>query len=472
MAIDSGSRLLLTGFFDQAVAAVSGHSAVRRALRVRGIEGPVTLVAVGKAAQSMTEGACEVLGAQVRGGLVISKPGHLDPEQLARIGLDAVVGGHPVPTEGSLEAGRRLLETLDRAGGETLLFLVSGGASSLVEAPASGVGLLELERLNKWLLGSGLPIDAMNLIRKSVSHIKGGGLLTRLQGHKLRALAISDVPGDDPGIIGSGLLVPEPNLATRLTALNLPAWLQVWTERGLAERAGIPDQGPEVELVATLDIAKQAAATAAADKGLPVHLHTELLEGDAGERGRELARQVMEGPAGVHIWGGETTVRLPARPGRGGRNQHLALAAAVELAGRDDCLLLSGGTDGTDGPTEDAGALVDGGTLERAALEGFDADSSLAAADAGSLLAASGDLIHTGPTGTNVMDLVLGLKLSPRAPAVACSPLPRPAPGVAGDGGPRARCHAGYDRAPPRCRRWGDRRPAGDYSAYRAERPP
>lgn len=411
MPADSNSRYLLTELFDQALEAVRGRPAVRRALQARGIAGPVTLVAVGKAAQSMSEGARDVLGEQIRGGLVISKPGHLNPEWLTAAGIDSVVGGHPVPTEGTLEAGRRLLELLGRGGDETLLFLVSGGASSLVEAPASGLGLADLARLNKWLLGSGLAIDAMNLVRKSVSRIKGGGLLTRLSDRKLRALAISDVPGDDPGIIGSGLLVPEQGLATSLAVLSLPDWLQDWTERGLAERVGIPVRGPEIELVATLDIAKSAAAKAAADRGLPLQVHSEFLQGDAGERGVELARSLMDGPAGVHVWGGEPTVRLPERPGRGGRNQHLALAAAVELAGRDDCVLLSGGTDGTDGPTGDAGGLVDGGTLRRAEVEGFDVQAILAAADAGTLLAATGDLVHTGPTGTNVMDLVLGLKL-------------------------------------------------------------
>lgn len=369
------------------------------------------LIAVGKAAQSMTEGARDVLGDQISDGLVISKSGHLDQEWLAGIGIGSVVGGHPVPTEGSLEAGRRLLAILDGTGNETFLILLSGGASSLVEVPAIGLGLPELVRLNKWLLGSGLSIDAVNLIRKSVSIIKGGGLMTRLRGRRLRALAISDVPGDDPGIIGSGLLVPEHDLDSRLAALDLPEWLRDWTTRGLAERMGIPVHGPELELVATLDIAKAAAVRAASDRGIDVHLHTEFLDGDAAQRGRELAGRLLDGPAGLNIWGGETTVRLPKHPGRGGRNQHLALSAAVALAGRGDCLLLSCGTDGTDGPTDDAGALVDGGTLKRAELEGLDASIALAAADAGSLLAASGDLIHTGPTGTNVMDLVMGLKL-------------------------------------------------------------
>lgn len=408
---DSAPRHLLAGVFDHALEAVRGRPVVRRALAARGIEGSVTLIAAGKAAQSMTEGAWDALGGQIRGGLVISKSGHLVTERLARCGLEGVVGGHPVPTDGSLDAGRRLQRLLDGPRKDTLLFLISGGASSLVEIPAAGLGLAELARINEWLLGSGLPIGAMNLIRKSVSRIKGGGLLTGLGGHKLRVLAISDVPGDDPGVIGSGLLVPEPELATRLAALELPDWLRSWTGQALVERVGIPEQGPAIELVATLDIAKDAAAAAAEGEGIRVHPHGEFLAGDAAECGRSLARRLREGLAGLHIWGGETTVRLPERPGRGGRNQHLALSAAVALAGRDDCFLLSGGTDGTDGPTDDAGSLVDGGTLYRAERAGFDAGSTLAATDAGTLLAAAGDLIHTGPTGTNVMDLVLGLKL-------------------------------------------------------------
>jgi glycerate 2-kinase len=141
---------------------------------------------------------------------------------------------------------------------------------------------------------------------------------------------------------------------------------------------------------------------------LPVQVHEPFVDGPAGPAGRRLARALLGGPPGLHIWGGETTVVLPDSPGRGGRNQHLALAAAIELSGRPDVLLLSAGTDGTDGPTDDAGALVDGATLERARDAGLTAAASLARADSGTLLEASGDLIRTGPTGTNVMDLILG----------------------------------------------------------------
>jgi hydroxypyruvate reductase len=404
-------RRLLGHLLDRALAAVGGAAAVRRALQAGPIAGPVRVLAIGKAAQAMTEGACGVLGGEVRGGLVISKPGHLSPERSRACGLEALVGGHPVPTAGSLAAGARLLEEVRRRDDAVLLFLVSGGASSLAEVPAGGLGLAEIARMNRWLLASGLAIDAMNAVRTSVSRIKGGGLLRWLQGRGSRVLAISDVPGDDPAVIGSGLLVPDPGLEERVRALDLPDWLRNWVDRGLAERGDIPPRGPSVELAATLGVAMRAVRQAASGLGLAVRVEQTLVDGDAAARGRDLARSLMSGPAGVRVWGGETTVRLPEHPGRGGRNQHLALAAAMELAGRGDCFLLSAGTDGTDGPTEDAGALVDGGTLERAALEGLDAKRCLETADAGSLLAASGDLICTGPTGTNVMDLILGMKL-------------------------------------------------------------
>jgi hydroxypyruvate reductase len=167
----------------------------------------------------------------------------------------------------------------------------------------------------------------------------------------------------------------------------------------------------EYRIVARPADARIAAADAARELGYSALQHTELLRGDAEQAGRSLAAQVRGGEIGtVQAWGGETTVTLPARPGRGGRNQSLALAAAIDLAGCDGCLLLAAGSDGSDGPTDDAGALVDGATVQRGSGEGLDANRCLATADAGSFLAASGDLVTTGPTGTNVMDLVLGLR--------------------------------------------------------------
>jgi hydroxypyruvate reductase len=406
---DPRGRLLQV--YSTALAAVDGRATVRRALAARGTTGPVWLIGIGKAAAAMTLGALDHLGPACSGGLLIDKHPPADPRPMAACGITCLVGGHPLPTGDSLGAGERLLEALARRPpGATLLFLISGGTSSLVEVPAAGLGRSDLEGINRWLLGSGLPIRAMNRVRTAVSQIKGGGLLSHLPPGPLRALAISDVPGDDPAVIGSGLLVPAPDLAQGLADLDLPTWLRRQVDLGLAQRAPPLAAGPAIELVATNGMARQAAAEAARALGLPVRVHDECLEGDAADRGREIARRIQEGPPGLQVWGGETTVRLPAAPGRGGRNQHLALAAALALAGRADCLLLAAGTDGGDGDGGDAGALVDGGTLERAALDGWVGTDCLARADSGSLLAAAGDLIQTGPTGTNVMDLVLGLK--------------------------------------------------------------
>lgn len=405
-----GRRILLE-VCAAALGRVEGRVSVDRALMARPAEGPTWACAMGKAAQSMMLGARDALGSSWRGGLLITKPGHLDPVMLERLGVESWQGGHPLPDECSLRAGDRLLRVLAELPSETrLLFLISGGASSLVECPVKGLGLTELRRINDWLLGSGLAIDAVNRVRKSVSLIKGGGLLSLIGDRLVRALAISDVPGDDPAVIGSGLLVPEPALAAGLADLELPTWLAEWVALGLAERGPPPPFGPRIELVATLAEALSAAADAGRQAGLPVSLHPAPITGDAALVGGRLARALLDGPPGLQIWGGETTVRLPPAPGQGGRNQQLALAAALELAGQTGVWLLSLGTDGTDGPTEDAGALVDGGTCQRIADAGLDAATALARADAGTALETSGDLIRTGPTGTNVMDLILGLR--------------------------------------------------------------
>jgi glycerate 2-kinase len=400
----------LLNMLQRALARVEGAAAVETWLQANPLEGPLQLVAVGKAAQSMAMGAERVLGERIARALIVSKHGHLDIPFCRRRGWEAIESGHPVPDDNSLLAGRRLLEVLAEGGDAPLLFLVSGGASSLLEAPVAGVDLDLLARTNCWLLGSGLDIVQMNRVRKGLSRIKGGGLLAWLAHRVVHALAISDVPGDRPAAIGSGLLVPEPDLPAQLDAMSLPDWLRDKVTAGLAQRAAPAQQVPRLHIVANLELAKQAAAEQAKQLGYAVTVHDAFLDGDAAETGRRLALELCNGVSGISIWGGETTVRLPAETGRGGRNQHLALAAAVELAGSKSCYLLAAGTDGTDGPTQDAGALVDGGTIARATLEKLDAGRALTAADAGTLLEASGDLVTTGPTGTNVMDLVIGLK--------------------------------------------------------------
>jgi hydroxypyruvate reductase len=399
---------LLT-IYHAALAAVHGETCTRDALRASMPSGPVAVIAIGKAAAAMARGAVSALGEQLEAGLLITKTEHGDADLQADRRFRCLESAHPEPDARSLQAGEALLSFIAEQPMERrLLFLISGGTSALVEVLPEGVTLDDLQRVNRWLLGSGLDITAINQVRKALSAIKGGGLLRWLRGRELICRAISDVPGDLPQVIGSGLLFPSP----RNELPNLPAWIQTLLSR-LPKLVAPETVAVDMQLVATLAQAKQAAARKARELGYEVVLHPPALAGDAHDTGQALARQLCAAPPALHIWGGETTVRLPEHPGRGGRNQHLALAAATVLAGQDDCWLLAAGTDGSDGPTTAAGALVDGATQGRGEAAGINADNALAAADAGSFLRASGDLIHTGPTGTNVMDLVLGLRVAP-----------------------------------------------------------
>jgi len=405
------ARSELLQIYNAGVSAVNGRTAVIRYLEQNPLEQACSLVALGKAASAMVLGALDVLGDLVVDGVVVSKPGHLDSRLLDVPGLTVMEGSHPVPTADSLEAGSELIRFLAGLPAERqLLFLISGGASSLVEVLHEGVDLDDLRRVNSWLLSSGLSIEKMNRVRKAMSAVKGGGLLSYVGGRNVTGLFISDVQWDDPAVIGSGLLVADENDQQAVGTMALPDWI-----RSLIKSRDInkPKASTQVSLhiIASLRDAREAAATAAEALGYQTFVSHAFISASAENAGRRLALELMDSLPGVYIWGGEPSVRLPAQPGRGGRNQHLALSAASVIEGSDDILFLCAGTDGSDGPGEDAGALVDGGSLGRARREGFDPDLTLTKADSGSLFAASGDLIHTGPTGTNVMDLMIGLRL-------------------------------------------------------------
>ena len=292
-----------------------------------------------------------------------------------------------------------------------MVFLISGGASSLVERLRECVDLAHLQRINSWLLASGLPIDAMNRVRKSISCIKGGGLINTLGGRPARVLLISDVPGDDPAVIGSGLLVPQQAAADYLQDLQLPDWLL----ECLPEPTDPAVEGLthiQVDIVASLRMAREAAAEKARELGYVVSVYHAHIGGDVEVVGRRLAYELRDAWPGLYIWGGEPTIKLPEQPGRGGRNQHLALSVAGQIAGNRHVCFLSAGTDGGVGPGVDAGYVVEGATISRGSrASGLDYEVCLLKADSGTFLEASGDLINTGPTGTNVMDLMLGIKL-------------------------------------------------------------
>ncbi|MEW5837359.1 MAG: DUF4147 domain-containing protein [Pseudomonadota bacterium] len=400
---------ILRRLLDAALLAVDGQTLVAGHLRAQ-TQAFGGVIAIGKAASSMLEGALDVLPPTP--ALLVTKDGHVSPARAHRPSVEVIESGHPLPDARSLRAGRRVLDFIAAAPVERpLLFLLSGGASSLVEVLPQGVQLADWQRVNAWLLGGGLDIHAMNALRKRLSCIKGGRLLTHLGGRRAVVLMISDVPGDDAASIGSGLLSP---CAQRPLPDKLPAWMRDLLDVAPPMPSVDDARWATVEshILAGNATALDGAVQAAWCTGLPIHRHAALLDGDAAKTGARLARELINGAPGVYLWGGETTVTLPEHPGRGGRNQHLALSAALQLAGQADVTLLAAGTDGTDGPTQEAGACVDGGTAAAMRAAGIDPQAALVAADSGSALAAVDALIRTGPTGTNVMDVVFALKSS------------------------------------------------------------
>ncbi|MGD9597578.1 MAG: DUF4147 domain-containing protein [Steroidobacteraceae bacterium] len=378
------SRALLLDLYAAALRAVDARRCVRAALAGEppaGVHG-VVVFAVGKAAARMTQGACDALGPRLARALLVTNAGHADAALHADPRITVVESAHPVPDARSLAAGAQLLAaTGSLAPGEWPLLLVSGGASSLVEVLREGVTLADLAGRNRDWLAGGADIGTINTGRRALSRLKGGGWVTHLRGRAGLALFISDVPGDDPAVIGSGLAGPVP---------------------------GGPD-GLRRRIIASVDDATSAVQAAAHAAGLRARIGATRFAGDAATLGARFAAELATREVDVLVHGGESTVRLPRDPGRGGRNQHLALAAARALRGAPGLALLAAGTDGADGPTEDAGALVDGDTWQRIIDAGLDPGAALARADSGTALEAAGDLVHTGPTGTNVGDLVIGL---------------------------------------------------------------
>jgi glycerate 2-kinase len=373
-------RALLLDLFRTAVAAVDGRRRVRAALSGARFPAPVSAFAAGKAAASMMAGARDALGDLLGRGLVVAPDGAVPAALRADAGIRCLEAGHPRPDERSLAAGDALLEFARsiRPGG-TVLLLISGGASALVEVPEAGVGLPELGALFDRSLAEVWEIEQLNRERIGLSRIKGGRLPGLFPGSRIEALLISDVPRDDPAVIASGL-VAAPGIAPRL--------------------------------VGSLDDAIEAAVRAAAARGLSAVPGPARLAGDAEAAARRICHELAIGEADLVVHGGETVVPLPDRAGRGGRCQHLAVAAARAIAGHDDYLILAAGTDGRDGASDDAGAIVDAATCGRALDCGIDPAQALENADSGPMLEATGDLIHTGPTGTNVGDLVLALRLA------------------------------------------------------------
>ncbi len=374
------------------IDAVGGRQATRRALERIDCGPRVRVAAIGKAASAMALGARETLGDALLSGLVVTKYDHLDGALADDPRFTCLESAHPVPDAASLAAGEALIHFVaDVADDEHLLVLVSGGASALVERLDAGLTLDDLRRRTQALLADGAPIGEINRVRRSLSRIKGGRLAAHLGACRTTQLLISDVPGDRPEDIGSGPLIVSPPVDA------------------------VPDRSSsriDTRIIASSGIAQRAVVAAAVARGLTVVQPEGSLDGDVEDTCERIASRLLAPDAapGIYVWGGEPTVRLPPGPGRGGRNQHLALALATRIAGREDLAVLVAATDGSDGPTTDAGGLVDGTTLARGEALGLDARAALRGADAGPWLERTGALVTTGPTGTNVMDLAIAVR--------------------------------------------------------------
>ena len=437
MPADRPPRELLIELYRAATAAVDPAPALRARLADLPAEGGRRwILALGKAAGPMARAAVETLadwGAEPAGGVVVAPA--LEPAPHGA--LTAVRGDHPEPGEGSLAAARALAEAAARIPADDEVWvLLSGGATSLLAAPVDGVSPEELRALYALLLGSGLDITAMNRIRKRFSRWGGGRLAQALAPARVRVFAVSDVIGDDLASIGSGPCVPDPATAAEVRRLLEDA--RLWDRvPGAARRALLASEAGEtaetpkpgdrafarvtLELVASNRLAVEAAARRAVELGLHAEVVDTPLGGEAGAAGARIAATLLQhchrpgnpqqAPRRCIVWGGETTVTLgDTPPGLGGRCQELALSAARVLAGAPaPVALLAAGTDGRDGPTDAAGAVVDGGTWAAIAAAGRDPARDLAAHDAYHALDAARALLRTGLTGTNVMDVVVGM---------------------------------------------------------------
>jgi len=365
----------LNKLWSAAIDAVSGRQAVKNALANDSGFHPDLILAVGKAAAAMCLGALDSFpGCDA---LVVTKYNHADAELRSQKQVMLIESAHPLPDQKSLEAGNALFERVNAMAEDSrVLLLVSGGASSLAEALPEDMSLADWQAITDEMLSTGKTIEQINNRRKQTSLIKDGKLVAAFHGAEIRVYAISDVEGDAIGTIGSGI--------------------------GDCHRASAQAQS---SIIASNQIARQHARDAAADLGLEVRQNQETLYHDLFVLAPQISARLRQAQPGVYIWGGEPTVILPQDPGRGGRNQSLALALAKDLAGREDITVLVAGTDGSDGPTEAAGGLVDGNTWS----DPVAAQDALDRADAGSYLEQHDSLFVTGPTNTNVMDLVIAI---------------------------------------------------------------
>ena len=430
-------RAIATELQQAALAAVEPAAAVRQHLHREGdaliVAGRhydlrdyerVFVVGGGKAAVPMAAAVSDIMAERLTEGVVVTKYGHTQGRPASGFKVQVTEAGHPVPDENGVRGAQAMADLAGRATERDLVIcLISGGGSALLTLPTPGLGLANLQILTDALLRSGATINEMNTVRKHWSRIKGGHLAHLVAPATLVTLVLSDVVGDPLDVIASGPTVPDPTTVADARAV-LERYGIYRGEEALLEEIfqETPKPGDPVfervqhVVVGSNRLAALAAVEKARQLGLNALLLSTYVEGEAREvakvaaalaKGMRIHGDPLSPPACL-VWGGETTVTIHGT-GKGGRNQELALAAALALDGWPGMLVMALATDGTDGPTDAAGAVVSGETVARARSLGLDPRAALADNDSYPFFDALGDLLRTGPTGTNVNDLLFVL---------------------------------------------------------------
>ena len=422
---------LIEELFAEGLQAVEPRTAVKAAMHLDGddlevagrrlaLTGRVIVLAIGKAAVPMAEGCRDVLGSRIETGIILTKDGHLGG---GVPGFEAFEARHPLPDERGIAATQHILSVVqDLTDQDVVIALISGGGSALLEAPSDGISLEDFQRTTDVLLRAGAPIQHLNAVRSTISKVKVGGLRRVIGDATCVSLILSDVLGNDPAVIASGPTIPATPDADRALALldqygvtsQMPGPVldAMKTLQGRSEPA--PEHVDDILHIVgdnrkLLDKIRESAEA----RHLSVETAWQNQEGEARELGREFVA-LAQGAKHVDLLlgGGEATVTVSG-DGSGGRNTEFALAVAIALDEESiaDWVVASLGSDGQDGSVDAAGAIADASTVKRAAEQGLEAADYLARNDSGSFFAALDDLVTPGPTGTNVNDVYLAVRV-------------------------------------------------------------
>ncbi len=402
------ARELLIMLYQTALDSVDGRYLVNQFLQGEQKVPYTHCVAIGKAAGAMLQGALEQTSS-IAQSLLICPSVKITRQLKKNKSITCIASSHPVPDEKSIVAGKCLLDFLSATKeNDKILFLISGGTSALAEVPVKDISLEQLQEINNYLLASGKNIHHINAWRQRFSQIKAGGLLNWIKAKKVTQLLLSDVKEDKPEFIGSGLLVDIITETDGDEFLLKQVLLKQITNSQIEVNNSVK---VNTHIIGNIKLAMQSVNAAAQNQNLDSFIYDEFLEGNVLDVAESLYATLKEAKPGIHIWGGETTVQLPEKPGVGGRNLTLALAFSQYLNNDASLHLLAAGTDGVDGNSKCAGGIASIYTSKKAKKMGFDLQQEIEKANAGMVMMATDDLVVAENSNTNVMDIVIAYKL-------------------------------------------------------------